>query len=87
MERSNVPKSKLYPHLFKKIILSFSEPELYGVYVFPIYKIQLPSFKHAVKAAGGELYFEDGRVLHYCFEGEGCVLTVHDLALPHMYKH
>ena len=87
MERSNVPKSKLYPNRFKKVVLSFSEPDLYGLYTFLVYKVQLSSFKNKVVEAGGKLHFEDEKTVHYRFEGDGCVVAVHNLALPHIYKH
>ena len=87
MDQRKTPKFKLYPNRFKKVTLSFKEPELCGLYTFFVYKVQLPSIKKKIINAGGNLKSEDHNSLHYQFEGEGCAVTVHNLATPHMYKH
>lgn len=87
MNQRKIPESKLHPERFKKVTLYFHEPELYGFYTFLVRKLKVPSFKKSVLISGGQLERETNDYLCYKFEGEGCVVTVHNLALPYMYKH
>lgn len=87
MERQQTPKSQLYPNRYKKVLLFFHEPELSGLYIFYVPRIQCFSFKESVIEAGGQIKFEGKSLFHFKFEGEGCVVKVHQLALPFLYKH
>lgn len=87
MKQQKVPMSQRYPNRFKKVTLTFSESELYGLYTFLVNKVRLPELKRQINKAGGQLKFENHNIVCYNFEGEGCVVAVHNLAEPFMYKH
>lgn len=87
MNQRKILESKLHPERFKKVTLYFHEPELYGFYTFLVRKVDVPSLKRKIFNAGGQLERETRDYIRYNFKGEGCVVKVHNLSLPFMYKN
>lgn len=87
MKKQKCLNHELYPNRYKQVILSFTEPEMFGNYAFHVPKMLLSALKKSIDKAGGSIEFENASTLHYVFFGEGAVLKVHDLALPYMYKY
>lgn len=87
MKKQGCPKHEQYPNRYKNVVVSFVEPEKWGLYAFYLPKVKLRPFKDALTAAGGYVEMETPRKLYCLFKGKEAVLNADKLASPYMYKY